>query len=87
MLIPHFLVLLVPNVLYGAGSGNRTHLSSLEGWSITDIRYPQILKIISFVLLRQFRHFVPHLCIYKLRYSFPHFLVLLAPNFKTNGDP
>ena len=24
----------------GAGSGNRTHLSSLEGWSITDIRYP-----------------------------------------------
>ena len=27
--------------LIGAGSGNRTHLSSLEGWSITDIRYPQ----------------------------------------------
>ena len=27
----------------GAGSGNRTHLSSLEGWSITDIRYPQII--------------------------------------------
>ena len=27
---------------YGAGSGNRTHLSSLEGWSITDIRYPHI---------------------------------------------
>ena len=26
----------------GAGSGNRTHLSSLEGWSITDIRYPHI---------------------------------------------
>ena len=23
----------------GAGSGNRTHLFSLEGWSITDIRY------------------------------------------------
>ena len=23
----------------GAGSGNRTHLASLEGWSITDIRY------------------------------------------------
>ena len=29
--------------LFGAGSGNRTHLSSLEGWSITDIRYPHIL--------------------------------------------
>ena len=27
---------------YGAGSGNRTHLSSLEGWSITDIRYPHV---------------------------------------------
>ena len=27
---------------FGAGSGNRTHLSSLEGWSITDIRYPHI---------------------------------------------
>ena len=26
----------------GAGSGNRTHLSSLEGWSITDIRYPHM---------------------------------------------
>ena len=30
------------NVLNGAGSGNRTHLSSLEGWSITDIRYLHI---------------------------------------------
>ena len=29
-------------VFFGAGSGNRTHLSSLEGWSITDIRYPHI---------------------------------------------
>ena len=28
--------------LIGAGSGNRTHLSSLEGWSITDIRYLHI---------------------------------------------
>ena len=27
---------------FGAGSGNRTHLASLEGWSITDIRYPHI---------------------------------------------
>ena len=46
----------------GAGSGNRTHLSSLEGWSITDIRYPHIfLIIINFVLLRQFRHCAPHL--------------------------
>ena len=26
-------------LLNGAGSGNRTHLASLEGWSITDIRY------------------------------------------------
>ena len=31
------------NTHNGAGSGNRTHLSSLEGWSITDIRYPHIL--------------------------------------------
>ena len=30
------------NTHNGAGSGNRTHLSSLEGWSITDIRYPHI---------------------------------------------
>ena len=30
-------------LLNGAGSGNRTHLSSLEGWSITDIRYPPAL--------------------------------------------
>ena len=29
----------------GAGSGNRTHLSSLEGWSITDIRYPQVVGV------------------------------------------
>ena len=36
--------------------------------------------IINFVLLRQFRYFTPHLCPYKLRCSFPHFLVLLVPN-------
>ncbi len=47
MLIPHFLVLLVCNVLNGAGSGNRTHLSSLEGWSFTDIRYPHILYLVN----------------------------------------
>ena len=29
-------------LLNGAGSGNRTHLASLEGWSITDIRYLHI---------------------------------------------
>ncbi|CAG9711498.1 hypothetical protein CNEO4_320004 [Clostridium neonatale] len=29
-------------LFFGAGSGNRTHLASLEGWSITDIRYPHI---------------------------------------------
>ena len=59
---------------YGAGSGNRTHLSSLEGWSITDIRYPHIfLIIINFVLLRQFRHCAPHLCYISsgARSSFP----------------
>ena len=32
---------------YGAGSGNRTHLSSLEGWSITDIRYPHIYLVLT----------------------------------------
>ena len=32
---------------HGAGSGNRTHLSTLEGWSITDIRYPHIHFLLS----------------------------------------
>ena len=39
----------------GAGSGNRTHLSSLEGWSITDIRYLHIYflypVVYSFIIL------------------------------------
>ena len=35
-------------IFIGAGSGNRTHLASLEGWSITDIRYPHTVCVYIF---------------------------------------
>jgi hypothetical protein len=54
-------------LFFGAGSGNRTHLSSLEGWSITDIRYPHVYLYYVFNLMERVVGIEPTFLAWKAR--------------------